>query len=84
MKNVEDSTILIPLATDTSKLSAYGNVISMSPAITGKKDGGRGRYHPWEELDELEYVPGDDERDAVREYRVVEPQQQSRAPESGF
>lgn len=67
MNTVGDSTILIPTASDKGKLSAYGNVIPMSPAVTGKRD-------PWEELDELEYVPGDDERDAVRRYRVVEPQ----------
>ena len=84
MNTVGDSTILIPSASDARKLSAYGNVTPMSPAATGKRDGGGGRHHPWEELDELEYVPGDDERDAVRKYRVVEPQQQSRAPGLGL
>ena len=37
------------------------------------RDKGGSRYHPWEELDELQYVAGDEERHLEKKYGEVEP-----------
>lgn len=40
--------------------------------LTGRRDETGGRYHRWEELDELEYVAGDDMLPTARKHRVLE------------
>lgn len=41
--------------------------------LTWKGDETGSRYHRWEELDELEYVAGDDVLPTARKHRVLEP-----------
>ncbi len=57
-----------PISTDSATSPTYSSVKSMSSTKTGWRDGGRSRHHQWEELDELEYVAGDDQRYAVKEF----------------
>ena len=52
------STVLPPTPTVASKSPAY----IASIATNGKTERNGSRYHLWEELDELEYVAGDDKR----------------------
>ncbi|KAM0795178.1 hypothetical protein BDR22DRAFT_894428 [Usnea florida] len=56
------STVLPPTPTVVSKSPAYNHVNFTSIAANGKTDRKGSAYHPWEELDELEYVAGDDKR----------------------
>ena len=55
------STVLPPTPTVASKSPAYNvNIASIATKGTTERNGSG--YHPWEELDELEYVAGDDKR----------------------
>lgn len=45
----------------------YRSVKYMSPARIGS------RFHLWEELDELEYVAGDEERHTADKFETLEP-----------
>ena len=63
--------VLSPL----SKTSpVYSTMKAISPTTSSRKDGGGSRHHRWEELDELEYVAGDDKRYATMESSTAEPQ----------
>ena len=56
------STVLPPNPTLAGKSPAYNNVNFPPLATNGTTERNGSRYHPWEELDELEYVAGDDKR----------------------
>lgn len=71
MKSPEGSPIISPSSTDTRKSPIYYGAKAMSPAMTGS------RYHPWKELDELEYVAGDEERHVKERVKIPEPQRKS-------
>lgn len=58
----DGSTVVPPCPTVAKKSPAYNNInLTYLPTI-GRTFGSGNRYHPWEELDELEYVVGDDKR----------------------
>ena len=59
----DGSTVVPPTPTVASKSPAYNDVNFTSIATIGKTDRNESGYHPWEELDELEYVAGDDKRE---------------------
>ena len=56
------STVVPTTPTVASKSPAYNDVNFTSMATIGKTDRNGSGYHPWEELEELEYVAGDDKR----------------------
>ena len=45
-----------------------------SPTMSGWRDKSSNKHHWWEELDELEYVAGDNDRSAVEECNTTMPQ----------
>ena len=57
------STFVPPTPMVASKSPAHNNVNFGSIATIGTTERNGSRYHPWEELDELEYVAGDDKRE---------------------
>lgn len=61
---------LQPLPRNSTVYSTVKAAFPTAPRLKGKSGNGR---HGWEELDELEYVAGD-ERYAVKEFVTVEPQ----------
>ena len=65
--------VLSPLPRNSSVYSTVKAVLPTTPRL---KDGIGNRHHGWEELDELEYVAGD-ERYAVKEFVAGEPRSPS-------
>ena len=63
--------VLSPLSSDIGKSPTFSSTRSMS---TMWRDRSGTKHHGWEELDELEYVAGDNERYATEEGNTVEPQ----------
>ena len=61
------STVVSPSSTEKIQSPVFRTVKTVSPAVLG------GRYHPWEELDELEYVAGDEERHVKAKATISEP-----------
>ena len=66
MKSAGGSTVVPPSSKDSANPPVYRSVNFKSPAITEI------RYHPWEELDELEYVADDEDRHTAESFRNVE------------
>lgn len=65
------STVLSPSLKDTS---TYNSRIFVGTVTAGLENGKKKSHNQWEELDELEYVAGDDERYVAKEPSIVKPQ----------
>ena len=63
--------VLPPLSTEIGKVPTFSSTKTTS---TAWRDKSGTRHHGWEELHELEYVTGDNERYATGEGSTVEPQ----------
>ena len=72
ISNPRGSHVVSSLPTDLNNPPSYSSVKSTIQE-TPERNGGLGRYHPWEELDDLEYVVGDDERPTPKRVIVVGP-----------
>lgn len=66
----ERSTVLSP---SLRNISAHNSGKFVTPVTAGLGNGKKKRYDQWAELDELEYVAGDDERYVTTEPSIVQP-----------